>query len=83
MEYVRCVCVWLGTAWVVSRCEDWVWALPIQWEQGGGGGLDMCLCFGCSGVGVGGVGGECVGGFDQGLEGWCYVCVSCESGFSV
>ena len=27
--------------------------------------------------------GECVGGLDQGLEVWCYVCVSCESGFSV
>ena len=24
----------------------------------------MCLCFGCSGVG------ECVGGLDQGLQGW-------------
>ena len=24
-----------------------------------------------------------VGGLDQGLEGWCYVCVSCESGLSV
>ena len=26
---------------------------------------DVCLCFGC-----GGVGGEWVGGLDQGLEGW-------------
>ena len=25
----------------------------------------MCLCFGC-----GGVGGELVGGLDQGLDGW-------------
>ena len=31
--------------------------------------------------GLDGVGGEWVGGMDQGLEGWCYVCVSCESGF--
>ena len=38
--------------------------------------LDVCLCFGC-----GGVGGEWVGGLDQDLEGWCYVCVSSE--FSV
>ena len=30
-----------------------------------GGVLDMCLCLGCSGVG-----GEWVGGLDQGLEGW-------------
>ena len=32
-----CVCVWLGAAWVergVSGREDWVWALPILWEQG-------------------------------------------------
>ena len=41
-----------------------------------GGVLDMCLCFG----GVGGVGGEWVGGLDQRRERWCYVC---ESGFSV
>ena len=30
--------------------------------------LDMCLCFSCGGVG--GVGGECVGGLDQGRERW-------------
>ena len=35
---------------------------------GTGGVLDMCLCLDC--VCVGGVGGEWVGGFDQGLEGW-------------
>ena len=45
---------------------------------GNRGVLDVCLCFGC-----GGVGGEWVGGLDQDLEGWCYVRVSCESGFSV
>ena len=33
-----------------------------------------CVCFGC-----GSVGGELVGGLDQGLEGWCYVCVSLDS----
>ena len=32
---------------------------------GTGGVLDMCLCFGC-----GGVGGEWVGGLHQGLERW-------------
>ena len=36
--------------------------------------LDMCLCFGC-----GGVGGEWVRDLDQGLEGWCYGCVSLDS----
>ena len=30
--------------------------------------LDMCLCFGCGGVS--GVGGEWVGGLDQGREQW-------------
>ena len=33
---------------------------------GTGGVLDMCLCFGCGGVV--GVGGEWVGGLDQGRE---------------
>ena len=30
--------------------------------------LDMCLCFGCGGVGD--VGGEWVGGLDKGRERW-------------
>ena len=30
----------------------------------------MCLCFGCGGVGVGGVVGEWVGGVCQGLGEW-------------
>ena len=33
-----------------------------------GGVLDMCLCFRCGGVGA--VGGEWVGGLDQGRERW-------------
>ena len=33
--------------------------------MGTGGVLDMCLCFGCGGVG--GLGGEWVGGLEQGL----------------
>ena len=56
MEYVRCVCVWLVAAWMERGRVDWVWALPI-----------LCLCFGCDSVG--GVGGQWVGGLDQGLEG--------------
>ena len=44
------------------------------------GKWDVCLWFGCGGVG--GVGGECVGGFGQSLGG-CYVCVCCESGLFV
>ena len=39
------------------------------------------VCFGCGGVG--GIGGEWVWGFDPGRVGCCYVCVSCESGFSM
>ena len=35
---------------------------------GTGGVLDVCLCLGC-----GGVGGEWLGGLDQGLEGWACV----------
>ena len=62
MRGVGGVCVWLSAAWVVSGCEDWVLALTIRWEQFF---LDVCVCFGC-----GGVGGEGVGGLDQGLEGW-------------
>ena len=45
------------------------------------GVLDVFLCFGFGGVGR--VGGEWVGGMDQGLEGWCYVCVSCDSVLAV
>ena len=54
---------------------DWVWALPIL-----GGLLDVCLCFGCGDVGV-----EWAGGLGpwSGVVGLCYVCVRCESGFSV
>ena len=39
------------------------------------GVLDVCLCFGCGGVD--GVSGECVGGLDQGLEGWGGVMFVC------
>ena len=49
---------------------------------GTGGVLDMCLCFGCGGVG--GVGGKWgLGPGSSGVVVWCYVCVRCESGFSV
>ena len=43
---------------------------------GTGGVWDVCLCFGCGGVGMG-------LGPGSGGVGWCYVCVRCESGFSV
>ena len=65
------------------REGDWMRGLGLAFTNpvGTGGVLDVCVCFGCGSVG--GVGGEWVGGLDHGLEGWCYVCVRCESGFSV
>ena len=59
---------------------EWVTGLCLGFTNSGGtwGKWDMCLCFGC-----GDVGGEWVVGLGQGMGGWCYVCVYCESGFSV
>ena len=61
---------------------EWMRELGLGFTNsvGTGGVLDMCLCFGC-----GGVGGEVGRGLRPGSEavGWCYVCVRCESGFSV
>ena len=80
MRGVGGLCVWLGAAWVETERGEWMRGLDLGFTNpiGTGGVLDVCLCFGC-----GGVGGEWVWGLDKGLEGWCYVCVSCESGFSV
>ena len=61
---------------------EWMRQLGLGFTNpvGTGGVLDICLCFGCRGVG--GVGGEWVVGLDQGRERW-YVCVRFESGFAV
>ena len=64
---------------------EWMRELGVGFTNplGTGGVLDMCLCFGCGGVGW------CRWGVGRGLGqgsgavGWCYVCVRCESGFSV
>ena len=46
---------------------EWMRELGLGFTNPMGTGevLDMCLCFGCSGVG-----GEWVGGLDKGLERW-------------
>ena len=38
---MRCVCVWLGAAWVESL------GFTSLWEQGE---CSACVCFGCGGV---------------------------------
>ena len=66
-------CGWRGGEWMSEL------GLGFTNPVGTGGVLDMCLCFGC-----GGVGGEWVGAWTRvGSGGWCYVCVRCESGLSV
>ena len=72
-----CMCLARGAVGVVEG--EWVTGLGLGFTNSGGtwGKWDMCLCFGCSGVG-GVVGGELVGGLGQGLGGWggvMYVCV--------
>ena len=58
---------------------EWMRELGLGFTNPVGTGrvLDMCLCFGCGGEWVGGL------GPGSGAVGWCYVCVRCESGFSV
>ena len=57
----------------VWRWGEWMGGLCLGFTNpvGTWGVLDVCVCFGCGGVD--GVGGEWVGGLDQGLEGWCGV----------
>ena len=56
MECVTCVCVWLGTGGVGGELVRGL-GLGFTNPGGTGGKCDMCLCFGCGGVG-GGVGGR-------------------------
>ena len=80
VEYVRCEATWVergGGEWMRGLCLGFTNAV------GTGGVLDVCLCFGCGGVGS--VGREWVWCLDQCLEGWggVCVCVRYESGLSV
>ena len=63
---MTCVCVWLGAVWAERGVSELV--LGFTNPVGTGGMLDMCLCFGCGGVG--GVGVEWVWGLDKGWERW-------------
>ena len=67
---------------------EWVTGLDLGFTNSGGTwGSGICVCVLLRWCGVGGVGGEWVGwrafGPGSGRVGWCYVCVCCESGFSV
>ena len=64
----------------VSGLQDWVWYLPILEEQGKVGYVSV-FWLQCCGWCWGRVGGRLESWF--GRVGWCYVCVCCESGFSV
>ena len=75
---VRCVCV-CGSGRRGWRGGEWMSGLSVTIPVKTWGVLDMCV-FGLRwykwGVGWG-------LGPGSGAVGWCYVCVRCESGFSV
>ena len=75
------MCMCLARGGVGGEGGEWMRELGLGFTNplGTGGVLDMGLCFGCGGVG--GVGRGL--GQGSGAVGWCYVCVRCESGFSV
>ena len=74
------MCICLARGCVGGEGVEWMIGLGLGFTNpvGTGGVLDVRLC-----LGYGGVGGEWVGDLDQGVEGWGYAGVSCESGFSV
>ena len=79
------MCMCLARGGVGGEGGEWMRELGLGFTNpvGTGGVLDVCLCFGCGGVGA------CRWGVGRGLGpgsgavGWCYVCMRCESGFSV
>ena len=71
LEYVRCVCVWPEVAWVESVVSGL--GLGFTNHVGTCGVFWVAVVWGVGrGIGPG-----------SGGVGWCYVYVSCESGFSV
>ena len=72
-----CMCLAWGS--VGEEGGEWMRGLGLGFTNPVGTGevLDVCLYFGC-----GGVGGQWVGGWTRVWRGGV-VCVSCESGFSV
>ena len=67
----------VGEEWV-SGGEDWVWALPIMWEQEEGW---VCVCVWVAVVWVVYVGSGYGAWTRVWTGGWYYVCVSCKSGY--
>ena len=80
-----CMCLARGGVGGEGGGGEWMRELGLGFTNplGTRGVLDMCLCFGCGGCvwcrwGVGRGLGQ-----GSGAVGLCYVCVRCESGFSV
>ena len=69
-----------GSGGVGGVVDEWLTGLGLGFTNSGGkwGKWDICLCFGCGGVGVGVVGGEWVSSLCQGLEGWGGVMSVCS-----
>ena len=79
MECVRCVCVWLGAA-VVESVDERI-GLELYQSCGNRGSVGRVFWLRWCGWYRWGVGRGL--GPGSGGVGWCYVCVSCESGLSV
>ena len=77
------MCMCLARGGVGGEGGEWMRELGLGFTNpvGTGGVLDVCLCFGCGGWCRWGVGRGL--GPGSGAVGWCYVCMRCESGFSV
>ena len=68
------MCMCLARGGVGGEGGEWMGELSLVFTNPVGTGVVLDMCFGC-----GCVGGQWVGGLDQGRERWCYVCVSLDS----